>query len=600
MTGAAQRALCRLLVGALLTLGLVALSPTAGHADGTSLATLTVVGEPGNSVVAPGGVLYRSDIDSIAATKFDQGFRVDAGPPGSIAGFQGIEFRIQPAAGTALAPGDYPDLGSSPGDLTHAKPTLDVMAGGTLQSCTGRFAIIDLVDDLSRVWLLYEGHCSGRPPIFGEIRIGEPTDPEVLIAPTRVSFPTQTVADTTAVRVPINIVNLRADGPVTVTKVVVAGPNGGDFDVSPLDGCASVTPGTTCAVNVGFTPTAGGPRTAALSVSTLAGARSVGLDGTGQPEPSPPPPLNSDGCAAPGSFRAALDGSGGVDLSWTNYADGRTTGANGLPVGCTTMASLSKAVVRGAVDAAPTRPTQGTAVYAGRDTVGRVHVPGPFPLGHAYYFAVFDEYTSGAVTSSTANVVPATVTILLAEPVVTYGQWFDLGGDVHGLQPANYDAGAPVRVYARDPATGKEFVVATGVTDDIGRYEFRLKATRPTDLRVAFPGDKTLLPATSGTVRGYPQAAVRLTANHVKLKHGKPVTLSITVVGSPGAGHKVHVQRLTKNQWSDVATTKLDSHGHGSYTVKPAKKGVYDYRVVDPGTSTVTRGASGQVRIKAT
>jgi 5-hydroxyisourate hydrolase-like protein (transthyretin family) len=93
---------------------------------------------------------------------------------------------------------------------------------------------------------------------------------------------------------------------------------------------------------------------------------------------------------------------------------------------------------------------------------------------------------------------------------------------------------------------------------------------------------------------------VRLTANHPKLKHGKPVTLSIAVVGSPGAGHKVHLQRLTKNKWNDVATTKLDSHGHGSYTVKPTKKGTYDYRVVDPATSTVKSGTSARVRVTAT
>ncbi len=68
--------------------------------------------------------------------------------------------------------------------------------------------------------------------------------------------------------------------PLGVSSVVLSGANAGDFSIK--NGCGStVSPGTSCAIFVGFTPSANGNRSASLVINTAVGPQTVALSGVG-------------------------------------------------------------------------------------------------------------------------------------------------------------------------------------------------------------------------------------------------------------------------------------------------------------------------------
>jgi len=83
---------------------------------------------------------------------------------------------------------------------------------------------------------------------------------------------------------------------VSLYQVAFIGPDAGDFSTSNTSTCgASLGAGTNCTVNVVFTPSATGARTASLEISDNGGGspQTVPLSGTGTSaavtrEPRPP------------------------------------------------------------------------------------------------------------------------------------------------------------------------------------------------------------------------------------------------------------------------------------------------------------------------
>jgi hypothetical protein len=74
---------------------------------------------------------------------------------------------------------------------------------------------------------------------------------------------------------------------LNVSGVSLAGSDPGDFAIGS-DSCAgqTVLPGTQCQINVSFTPSAGGARSARLVVSDTAGGQSISLSGAGPGAPT--------------------------------------------------------------------------------------------------------------------------------------------------------------------------------------------------------------------------------------------------------------------------------------------------------------------------
>lgn len=164
---------------------------------------------------------------------------------------------------------------------------------------------------------------------------------------------------------------------LAISSATLGGTNPGDF-AKTSDTCtgASVTPGTTCTIGVRFSPTAGGTRTAALTLAGNVPSQSVSLTGTG------------DAAAPVSSFttanNAVLLPGGLVAGATTDDAAGVSTVAvTFTPVAGTptsVSATLSCNATRSSCSwtaAAPLVPGQYTVRARGTDLVGRTESPGP-------------------------------------------------------------------------------------------------------------------------------------------------------------------------------------------------------------------------------
>lgn len=108
--------------------------------------------------------------------------------------------------------------------------------------------------------------------------------PVLTLAPLAVSYGSQTVGGTVGPRT-IDVDNTGTDT-MRVTSATLTGARPGDYTLG-LNTCngADVAPGAKCTVDVFFTPTGEGTRSATLDVLTDVGTKSVGLSGTGVAAP---------------------------------------------------------------------------------------------------------------------------------------------------------------------------------------------------------------------------------------------------------------------------------------------------------------------------
>jgi hypothetical protein len=111
------------------------------------------------------------------------------------------------------------------------------------------------------------------------------TPPMLALSPTSLMFASQTTATTSAAQV----VTLSNNGqtPLTVSSIVIGGSNTGDFSQTNTCSGGSVAAGSNCTINVSFTPTTTGARSASVLVSSNGGNGSVALSGTGTAPNSP-------------------------------------------------------------------------------------------------------------------------------------------------------------------------------------------------------------------------------------------------------------------------------------------------------------------------
>lgn len=199
-------------------------------------------------------------------------------------------FRLTAPPGEALAPGTYTDARLPPSrdgaaaGLAGLDVQIEEREGGMVgcAAIIGRFTILDISPDLSRVHVLYEQRCQGYDGgLFGEIDIGRPAGAGPFVGAREVRWPAQyTGVATEAVAV---TVAGDADGASRIASVGVRGRDAEDFAVLNTD-CRELGPSGTCTVYVGFRPGASGERTAQLVVADDTSARStVRLTGRGDP-----------------------------------------------------------------------------------------------------------------------------------------------------------------------------------------------------------------------------------------------------------------------------------------------------------------------------
>ncbi len=182
---------------------------------------------------------------------------------------------------------------------------------------------------------------------------GTGTAPAVTLTPTSLAFAGRTVGSTS----PSQSSTLRNSGtaPLTISSIVMAGTNSADF--AQISDCplspATLAAGSTCTVNVTFTPTATGSRSASVAITDDAtgSPHSLGVSGTGlasAPNVGLSPPSLDFGARAVGSTSAALTSTltntgnaaltiSSVGITGTNAADFAQT--NNCPSSPSTLAA---------------------------------------------------------------------------------------------------------------------------------------------------------------------------------------------------------------------------------------------------------------------
>jgi len=184
------------------------------------------------------------------------------------------------------------------------------------------------------------------------------------------------------------IVNISKKQPLTFSQVAFAGPNASDFSVAPADiqtilaTNLAANKGQGAIVNVVFTPTAPGIRTATLQVTTNAGVASVDLTGTGviaQPVIALPATstLSFLSASAPDTIivgnnggtsltlsSIAITGPGAAAFQITNANSGQGNCFNGVPISLHQQCFIGVGLAVGAVG-----PATATLVILSNDPV---------------------------------------------------------------------------------------------------------------------------------------------------------------------------------------------------------------------------------------
>lgn len=168
--------------------------------------------------------------------------------------------------GQTLHTGVYDDAFGSP---VASTPMFTASQGGLGCSGDGRFEIKDLAYDANgtptRLWVFYELHCSDRPAVFGELRLGEPVDdPSLQSNPSIVRWP---VDDFGTVETPVPVLFTTSQA-TTIDTVALGGSDPKDFRII-WDDCTGLdlSAGGSCTVWVNFDPLDPGLRTATLQVA---------------------------------------------------------------------------------------------------------------------------------------------------------------------------------------------------------------------------------------------------------------------------------------------------------------------------------------------
>ena len=212
---------------------------------------------------------------------------------------ENFSFDFAAPEGKALAVGEYTDAESF---RANPDPLPRISVSGDGAGCSyeyGRFIVKDIhfnaFGRIDRFWALFEQHCSGpeAPPLFGEIRVGEPPPdaPEAAV-PAAVSWPF-TVVGARSPEVPVTVIG--GESGAHVEAVGIQGEDAGDFRVVG-DECqgAALAPGGTCGVRIVARPEAAGKLTAGLVITDSSGAQTtVQLSVESQPPLEPPMASNS-------------------------------------------------------------------------------------------------------------------------------------------------------------------------------------------------------------------------------------------------------------------------------------------------------------------
>jgi uncharacterized repeat protein (TIGR01451 family) len=179
-----------------------------------------------------------------------------------------------PAHITGVTPG-----GPDPGDFTLVQSSLTCQGGPPVvpagSSCSVNITFTPGAVGARSATFTFPNDSSDGPQTLTVT--GNGTNPGISVAPGTLTFPSQGIGTTSSAQ-PV-VVTSSGTSPLTVSSVSVSGP----FKVSN-DGCSGagpITPPGTCTVQVAFAPTALGPASGTLTITSDGGTKTVALSGTG-------------------------------------------------------------------------------------------------------------------------------------------------------------------------------------------------------------------------------------------------------------------------------------------------------------------------------
>lgn len=227
---------------------------------GIYVAQLTVADTAGNSSIAT-VALITGDPGPVAVAGAHQ--TVDTGTTVQLDGSSSSDAAGNPITGYTWALLSVPNGSKAAlSSVNVAKPTF----------------VADLVGDYVCQLIVFDGTLTSVP---NTVRITA-ASPGISVAPTSVSFPTQTI-NTTSASSSLVVTNT-GNGPLIISTISISGPNQGDFASTSAALPVTVLAGQTTTINVTFTPTAGGARSATLNIGNNVVGQNplpVPLSGTG-------------------------------------------------------------------------------------------------------------------------------------------------------------------------------------------------------------------------------------------------------------------------------------------------------------------------------
>lgn len=262
----------------LLTALCIAGLAVPAHATGGTTGYLTMTGKS-TYVVGTDSLLW---LDGQVSVSGALDGTVSIGGSGGSSG-KSYDMQIAAAPGATLAVGQYDDAQRTAfRDAGH--PGIDISGEGRgCNTAAGSFTIKDVSADLSRLWMTYTFLCegAGAAPVFGEIKIGEPEDLQLLVAPQNIDW--REVKDKATSTVPVNLVN-RSASAITVSGAAVAGSDAFTLAANP---CGVIAAGASCAMSVTFNPQSVADFAGTLTItdSSAAGTHVVDLSGKSVPAP---------------------------------------------------------------------------------------------------------------------------------------------------------------------------------------------------------------------------------------------------------------------------------------------------------------------------
>ena len=162
--------------------------------------------------------------------------------------------------------------------------------------------------------------------------------------------------------------------------------------------------------------------------------------------------------------------------------------------------------------------------------------------------------------------------------------------------------GATARLY-RCPSATAPLATCTllegTTTSSTGGYALALpKLSAPVPVAVSvLPGGNRIGAVRRLTALPLPVVSLKTSSNTVR--HGHSLTLS-GAVSPDEAGKKVLVQRKYGGTWHTLAKRTLSSTSHYRYTLKPATKGTWTFRVVRPASGSNLQGISKARSVRVT